>query len=116
MGPVELLHRDHLAIRALLLQLRSEGLCTAEGVRTLSSEWYSHVEHLEATVAEAAPSARAAVRDLLDESGEVRCDVTARLETMTSGRAEAAVIATIAPAARVDPVGTVFGTRDRTRL
>ncbi len=120
MGCVELLHRDHLAIRALLLQLGSEGPCTPEGVRTLSSEWHTHVEHLEATVAEASLATRVAVRPVLDESDGVRRDITARLETMTSGRctqveivrlahelvplfiehgrAEAAVIATVAPA------------------
>jgi hypothetical protein len=138
LGCVEVLYRDHLAIRALLVQLGSEGPSTPEGVGILSSEWHSHVEHLEAMVADASPSARTVVRQVLDESGAVRRDITARLETMMSGRctqaeivrlahelvpplvehgrAEAAVIATIAPAARADPVDWVFKTRDRTRL
>ncbi len=134
----ELLHRDHLAIDALLLQIGAEGPCTPEGVRTLDAEWRRHVDRLHATVAEASPSVRGEVRDALADDEQVRVEIDQRLEAMTSGsapeteiirlaheldallvahrRAEAAAIAAIAPSARAESIGWVFRTQEGSQL
>jgi hypothetical protein len=139
MGRIEeLLHRDHLAIEALLLQIGGEGPCTPEGVRTLDAEWRRHVDRLSATVAEAFPSVRAKVRDTLADDEEVRVEIAKRLDAMTSGgaseteiiqlaheldallvahrRAEAAAVAVLAPSARTESTGWVLRAPDRSRL